>query len=85
MVSYLNTQFLSKPPGGSLPVLSAHSFASIRQVALLESAEEGNYFSTKECARREDRSLDCCLGSGPATDRATAPGLILYHLTEAVN
>ena len=26
MISYLTTLFLSKPPGGSLPVFSAHSF-----------------------------------------------------------
>ena len=49
MVSYLTTLFLGKPPRGSLPVLSAHSFASNPQLALLESAEEGNYFSRKEC------------------------------------
>ena len=55
-VSYLTTLFLGKPPGGSLLVLSAHSFASNLQLALLESAEEENYFSTKECAGREDRS-----------------------------
>ena len=28
MVSYLTTLFLGKPPKGSLPVLSAHSFAT---------------------------------------------------------
>ena len=39
--------FLGKPPGGSSPVLSAHSFASTRQLALLESAEEGNIFPQK--------------------------------------
>ena len=27
-VSYLTTLFMGKPPGGSLPVLSAHSFLS---------------------------------------------------------
>ena len=45
-----------------------------KKLALLESAEEGNQFSTKECARREDRSRDYCLRSGHATDRATTPG-----------
>ena len=48
MVSYLTTLFLGKPPRGSLPVLSAHSFDSNQQLALLESAEEGNYLSMKE-------------------------------------
>ena len=42
MVSYLTTLFLGKPPGGSLLVLSAHSFASNGQLALLESVDEGN-------------------------------------------
>ena len=50
MVSYITTLFLGKPLGGSLPVLSANSLASNLQLALLESAEKGNYFSTKECA-----------------------------------
>ena len=47
MVSYLTTLFLGKPPVGSLPVLSANSFASNQQLAHLESAEEGNYFPRK--------------------------------------
>ena len=42
--SYLTTLFLGKPPGGILPVLSGHSFASNRQIPLLESVEEGNCF-----------------------------------------
>ena len=51
------TLFLDKPPSGSLPVhvLSAHSFTSSCQLALLDSAEEGNYFSTKECAGHENQ------------------------------
>ena len=73
MVSYLITMFLGKHPVGSLPALSAHSLASNRQLALLESAEEGNYFSTKECAGREDQSQESSLQSGHATDQATAP------------
>ena len=48
MVIYLTTLFLGKPPGGNLSVLSAHSFTSNGQLAILESAEN---FSTKECAR----------------------------------
>ena len=44
MISYLTTLFLGKPPGGNLPVLSAHSFASNCQLALLESTEERNIF-----------------------------------------
>ena len=43
MVRYLTTLILGKPPGGSSPVLSAHSFASNRKLALLESAKEVNY------------------------------------------
>ena len=50
MVSYLTTLFLGKPSGGSLTVLSTHSFASNRQLALLESGKDG-IFSTKGCAR----------------------------------
>ena len=50
MVSFLTTLFLGKPPGGSLPVFSAHLFARNRQLALLQSVEEGNKFSTNECA-----------------------------------
>ena len=42
MVSYLTTLPLRKPPGGSLPVLSAHSFASNWQFALLQSARVKN-------------------------------------------
>ena len=34
------TQFLGKPPGGSSPELSVHSFANNGQLALLESVEE---------------------------------------------
>ena len=40
-VSYLTTLFLSKYPGGSLPVLSVHSFASSWLLAFLKSAEKG--------------------------------------------
>ena len=49
MVSYLTTLFLGRPPGDSLPVLSVQSFAINWKLALLESAEEGICFSTKEC------------------------------------
>ena len=52
----LITLFLGKPPGGSLPVLSAHYFASNRQLALLESTEEGNYFLRKIVP---DARIDC--------------------------
>ena len=55
---------------------SAHSFASNSQLALLELVEEGNYFSTNECAGRQDRARDCCLRSGHTTDRATMPGKV---------
>ena len=75
--SYFTSLFLGKPPGGSLPVLSAHSFASNRQLALLESAEEGKLFQER-CAGREDRSRDRCLQSGHATDQVTAPGKIFF-------
>ena len=75
MVSDLTTLFLGKPLAGSLPVLSAHSFASNRQLALLESAEDGKKISTKQkCTGREDQSRDRCLRIGHTTDRATAPG-----------
>ena len=72
-VSYLTKLFLDKPPGDSLPVLNAHSFASNWQLALLESTEEGNYFSTKECAGREDWSRNPCLRSGYATGSTELP------------
>ena len=49
MISYLTTLFLGKPPGGSLPVLSAHSFASNCQIALLESEEKGKFFDERMC------------------------------------
>ena len=48
-------------------------FCQYWHLALLESAEEGNYFSTRECAVHEDWSLDSCLRSRHATDRANAP------------
>ena len=48
MVSYLTTLFLGKPPGGSFPLLSAHSVTSNSQLVFLESAEEGNYFPQKK-------------------------------------
>ena len=41
VVSYLTTLPLGMPPTGSLPVLSAHYFASNKKLALLKSAEEG--------------------------------------------
>ena len=50
-VNYLKTLYLDKPRGDSLPIFSAHSFASNRQIAL----EEGGN-STKECVGREGRS-----------------------------
>ena len=56
--SHLTTLFPGKPPRDTFPVLSARSFTSNQQLALLESAEEGNYFSTKECAGREDRCYE---------------------------
>ena len=34
MVSYLTTLFLGKPPGGSLQVLSVHSFADLEIMVL---------------------------------------------------
>ena len=46
------------------------------------------FFSKKECAGLEDRSPDCCFGSGHATDRATTPvmlGLILGLLAYKVD
>ena len=61
MVGYLATLFLGRPPRGSLPVLSTHSFDSNWQLALLALARGGNYFFTKECAERMDRSWDHCL------------------------
>ena len=72
MVSYLTILFLGKPPGGSLPVLSTQYmyFSSYLQLALLKSAEEGNY-STKESGGREDRLWDRYLRSGHTNDRAT--------------
>ena len=54
----LTTLFLDKPPGSSLPVFSAHSLARNVQLALLESAEEGNSFSMNECTGGEGRSRD---------------------------
>ena len=47
MVNYITTPFLSKPPGGSLPELRAHPFASNWQLALLESAGEGISFQER--------------------------------------
>ena len=44
MVTYLATQFLGKPPRDSLPIVSAYSFASAWQLALIESAEAGIYY-----------------------------------------
>ena len=73
MVSYSTTLFLDKLPRGTFPVLSAHSFNSNYQLALLESVEEGN-FSTKKCATRGLIS-SCCLRSGQATDLATLPSV----------
>ena len=43
-LSYLSTLFLGKPPRGSLSVFSAIILPSNRQLAFLESAEEGNLF-----------------------------------------
>ena len=50
---------LDKALGGSLPALSAHSFANNGQLALFESAEEGKSFPLNA---RIDR------GSAGATD-----------------
>ena len=76
----LITLFLGKSLGGSLPVFSAHSFASNLQLALLESAEEEDYFSSKECAGCEDRSRDRYLQSGHTTDRNIKPSFPLLVL-----
>ena len=59
MVSFFTTLFLGKPHGGSLPASRAHSFERNRQLAVLESAEDRNEFSTKEFARPEGRSRNC--------------------------
>ena len=72
-VSDLATLVLGKPPGDSLPVFCAHSFARNRQFALLESVQEGNNIPQKNVP---DESVDlrtACIRSGHATDRATAP------------
>ena len=68
-VSYLTTQFLGKPPGGSLPVLSTHSF------------EEGNYFSTKECAghKRIDRRTAACKADTLSTKLPRSVDCQLLH------
>ena len=50
---------MGKPPGGSLPVFSAHSFARNCQLVLRESAEQRNKFSMTESAGHEGQSLDC--------------------------
>ena len=64
-VSYLTTLFLGKSPGGSLPVLSAHSFASNLQLAFLN---QGN---------REIFSMQECAGSkGPSRDRYRAQSFV---------
>ena len=68
IVSNLTILFLDKPPGGSLPVFSAPSFDSYLQFALLESAEEGNFFSTKECVEWEGQYWDRCLPSKNTTE-----------------
>ena len=46
------------------------------KVTPLESEEQGNYNSTKECAGREDQSRDCCMRSGHATDQASVQFII---------
>ena len=66
----LITLFLDKPPRDSLPVISAHSFASNGQHALLLSAEEGNNFSSKIFAESGDLLRCVCIRSAHPTDRA---------------
>ena len=46
-VIYIATLFLGKPPRGNFPVLSAHSFTSNCQLALLETVEEKKIFLQK--------------------------------------
>ena len=55
---------LDKALGGSLPALSAHSFASNGHLALFESAEEGNSFSLNA---RIDRGSAACEADTLAT------------------
>ena len=56
-VSYLTTLFLGKSPGGRLPVLSAHSFASNLQLAFLNQRKR-EIFSMQECAGSKGPSRD---------------------------
>ena len=48
--------FLSKPPRDSLPVFSARSFASNRQLALVESVEEEKKFHERMYRTQESIS-----------------------------
>ena len=64
MFSYLTTLFLGKPPGGSLLVLSVHSFASNLQLALLESGKI--FFHERMCRTRGSIA-------GPVSEADTLP------------
>ena len=53
MVSYITTLFRSKPPGGSLPVLSAHSFASTDTLVFFNQQKRVIIFYERVCHMRE--------------------------------
>ena len=65
-VSYFTTLFLGKPLGGSLPVLSACSFAS--NLLFLNQRKREMFFHKGMCRMRGS------MGSGHASDQATVPG-----------
>ena len=56
-ISYLTTLFLGKPPGGSLPVFTAHFFTSkaVTDNLLFLIQLRREKFFTKECAGCEGR------------------------------
>ena len=74
---------MGKPPRSSLPVLSAHSFTSNWQLAVLESAEEGNYCPQKNVSDvRIDRGTAACEADRLQTE-VPCPGLnVIHQLTQ---
>ena len=69
MISYLATLFLGKSLGGSLPVFSAHSFASYLNLLFLKQWKTEKFLQN-ECAT--------CKQSGHTTDPGAGPGFHLY-------
>ena len=71
LISNLTTLFLSKPPRGSLPVFSAHSFTIGRQLAPFDFVEKGKNSPTQNIPEAGIYVYAACILRRYTTNQAT--------------